>query len=147
MTEPDLIVQDATAQAALARSGEVSGRELTALTLERIDQLDPTINAFRCARVDTALREAEAIDARFGDDWRGDRLLLGVPVAIKDDTDVAGDVTAWGSAAPRPAAKVDAEVVARLRAAGAVVIGKTNVPELTLWPWTASSHWGTTRNP
>jgi amidase len=73
--------------------------------------------------------------------------LHGVPVAIKDDTDIAGQVTACGSKAFGVSATSDAAVVGRLRAAGAVIIGKTNVPELTLWPWTSSHAWGTTRNP
>jgi amidase len=73
--------------------------------------------------------------------------LRGVPVAIKDDCDVAGEVTAWGTAADGQPAVRDAEVVRRLRDAGAVIIGKTHVPELTAWPWTSSTTWGTTRNP
>ena len=147
MTDVDLLALDATAQAALVRSGDVSARELIELTLERIEQLDPAMNAFRSVRADAALADADAIDAATSVASPEERPLSGVPVAIKDDSDVAGEVTAWGSAAQRPVAAVDAEVVARLRAAGAVIIGKTHVPELTLWPWTASSAWGTTRNP
>ena len=65
----------------------------------------------------------------------GERLpLLGVPIAIKDDVDVAGEVTAYGSGGHRPAVTSDAEAVRRLRAAGAVIIGKTNVPELMIFP-------------
>ena len=70
-----------------------------------------------------------------------------MPVAIKDDADVAGEVTAWGTDAYGPPKAVDSDVVTRLRAAGAIVIGKTHVPEMTLWPWTASATWGVTRNP
>jgi amidase len=70
-----------------------------------------------------------------------------VPVAIKDDCDVADEVTAWGTNAYGAAPSRDAEVVRRLRDAGAVIIGKTNVPAMTAWPWTSSATWGTTRNP
>jgi amidase len=70
-----------------------------------------------------------------------------VPIAIKDDTDVAGQPTGWGSRVDRGRCDDDAEVVRRLRRAGAIIIGKTNVPELTLWPWTASEASGTTRSP
>jgi len=71
-----------------------------------------------------------------------------VPVAIKDDTDVAGELTAMGTVATGtvPAAR-DAESVARLRAAGAVIVGKTHVPELVMWPFTESASFGATRNP
>src|SRR5437588_543504 len=77
---------------------------------------------------DTARSEAALAQDRLD---AGERLpLLGVPVAIKDDVDVAGEVTACGSGGHRPAVTSDAEAVRRLRAAGAVIIGKTNVPEL-----------------
>jgi amidase len=78
----------------------------------------------------------------------GERLpLLGVPVAIKDDVDVAGEVTAMGTGAYGPAKDHDAEVVRRLREAGAVILGKTSVPELCIWPFTESLTFGATRNP
>jgi amidase len=142
----DPVEYDATGQAELVRKGAVSARGLVEATLRRIGQLDGTLNAFRVVLADEALAEADRIDTRERE--RSEVLpLLGVPIAIKDDTDVAGQVTAWGSSADRPAASADAEVVTRLRAAGAIVIGKTQVPELTLWPWTASKRWGITRNP
>jgi hypothetical protein len=144
MTDLDLLALDAAAQAGLVRSGGVTARQLIELTLERIEHLNPAINAFRRVHADAALAEADAIDASAPSKQRP---LLGVPIAVKDDTDVAGEITAWGSAALRQAAAADAEVVARLRAAGAIIVGKTNVPELTLWPWTASARCGTTRNP
>src|SRR5256885_1684681 len=68
-------------------------------------------------------------------------------IAVKDDIDGAGEVTAWGTNAHGPPAQADAEVVRRLREAGAVIIGKTNVPELTIWPFTESATFGVTRNP
>jgi amidase len=73
--------------------------------------------------------------------------LLGVPIAVKDDVDVAGEVTALGSNACDEPAAADAEVVRRLRAAGAVIVGKTNVPELCVWPFTETATFGVTRNP
>jgi len=132
-------------QAELVASGEVSSRELTELYLERIGRLDPQLNAFRVVFAERALAEADQADgrARGGDA----RPLLGVPVAIKDDSDVAGEVTARGSNAHGAPATADAEVVRRLRSAGAVVIGKTNVPELMIVPFTETSTFGTTRNP
>src|SRR5206468_13122480 len=73
--------------------------------------------------------------------------LLGVPIAIKDDTDVAGDVTAYGCDVDPVPAPADAEVVRRLRSAGAVILGKTHVPELLATPFTESPTYGVTRNP
>ena len=70
-----------------------------------------------------------------------------MPIAVKDDVDVAGEVTAWGTAAHGPEKERDAEVIRRLRDAGAVIIGKTNVPEMTIWPFTESQTFGATRNP
>ena len=132
-------------QAELVASGEVSSRELTELYLERIARLDPQLNAFRVVLAERALAEADQADGRARGGDR--RPLLGVPVAIKDDSDVAGEVTALGTNAHGGPVTADSEVVRRLRAAGAVVIGKTNVPELTIVPFTETPTFGTTRNP
>jgi amidase len=70
-----------------------------------------------------------------------------VPIAVKDDTPVAGQITTKGSRSVGAPAAEDSEVVRRLRAAGALPIGVTKVPELTIWPWTASEANGITRNP
>lgn len=146
MTALDLVALDATSLAEMVRSREVSSRDVVEATLRRIDELDSAVNAFRVVTSEAAAAAADRIDAVSDDDLA--RLpLAGVPVAIKDDTDVAGESTAWGSRVDRGRCEHDAEVVARLRTAGAVIIGKTNVPELTLWPWTASERWGVTRNP
>ena len=123
-------------QAELIATGELSSRELTEAYLERIARLNPTLNAFRVVFGERALAEAAQADGRRGGGDR--RPLLGVPVAIKDDTDVAGEVTARGSNAFGDPAAEDAEVVRRLRAAGAVVVGKTQVPELEITPFTES---------
>ena len=146
MTDLDLVALDATAQAELVRSREISARQLTEAILRRIDELEPTVNAFRVVMAEEALAEADRIDA-LPDADVATLPLAGVPVAIKDDTDVAGQTTAWGSAANRGTCVRDSEVVRRIRDSGATIIGKTNVPELTLWPWTASERWGLTRNP
>jgi len=130
--------------AALSRR-ELSARELVATLLARIERIDGELGAFRCVFAERALAEAEQADARraAGDE----RPLLGLPVAIKDDQDVAGERTTRGTlAVTRPAAR-DSELVRRLRAAGAVVVGKTNVPELTAIGATESLGFGVTRNP
>ncbi|MCX6385978.1 MAG: amidase [Solirubrobacterales bacterium] len=145
MDATDLAFAGSYRQAELVRSGEISPRELVDLCLERIERLDPQINAFRCVYAERARIEADQAAAclKEGDE----RPLLGVPIAIKDDTDVNGDITALGSGAHGGPKHEDAEVVRRLRGAGAIVIGKTNVPELTQWPFTESATWGVTRNP
>jgi amidase len=73
--------------------------------------------------------------------------LLGVPVAVKDDMDVAGEPTAFGCPGPFPLKQHDSEMVRRLRAAGAVIVGKANAPEVGLYPFTEGSAFGATRNP
>ncbi len=131
--------------AAAVRAGEVTPRELVELFLARIERIDPRLNAFRTLMADEALAAADALGA----DSAGDAgLLAGVPVAVKDDQPVRGQALTYGSCgtdhAPQP---VDAEVVRRLRAAGAIPIGITRVPELMIFPWTASDAGGITRNP
>ncbi|MET7762212.1 amidase [Streptomyces sp. NPDC005393] len=125
--------------------GEVSSRTLVEQALERIAETQPTLNAFRRIRAEAALREADEADRRLA---TGERLpLLGVPVAVKDDTDVAGEPTAFGCPGDFPAKTEDGEAVRRLRAAGAVIVGKTNTPELGQWPFTEGTAFGETRNP
>jgi amidase len=146
MDATDLAFAGIARQADFLAAGEVSSRELVELYLKRIERFDGQLNAFRVVLAERALLEADQADARRG--AGGDRPLLGVPIAVKDDVDVAGEVTALGTNAhsgiPAPA---DAEVVRRLREAGAVVIGKTNVPELCIWPFTETPTFGATRNP
>ncbi len=125
--------------------GDLTAPELLQIYLERIARLDNELRCYRVVLSDSARCEAAVAQQRLE---AGERLpLLGVPVAIKDDTDVAGQVTTCGSGGHGPAATADSEVVRRLRAAGAVIIGKTNVPELMMFPYTESLTFGATRNP
>ena len=145
MDATDLCFAGAAEQARLVAAGEVSARELVVAVLARIERLDPTLNAFRVVFAERALTEADQADARRG--AGATRPLLGVPVAIKDDADVAGEITAYGSLAHGDAAARDSDVVRALREAGAIVVGKTNVPELMMFPYTESLGYGATRNP
>jgi amidase len=146
MDTTDLAFAGIAGQAEMVAAGEVSSRELVELYLKRIERFDGQLNAFRVVFAERALLEADQADARHG--AGGERPLLGVPIAVKDDIDVAGEVTALGTNAHGGTpARADAEVVRRLREAGAIVIGKTNVPELCIWPFTETPTFGATRNP
>jgi amidase len=140
----DLAFAAAWEQARMVRDRVVSAREVVEATLEMIHAQDTSLNAFRVVLAEHALAEATKFDSAKD---RTSSPLAGVPVAIKDDTDVAGVATSIGTGLIGPAAAEDAPVVARLRRAGAIVIGKTNVPELDLWPLTSSASHGETRNP
>jgi amidase len=146
LNDTDLAFAGVAEQAAALRSRSVSAPELTQLYLDRIERIDPEINAYRVVRKDAALKEAEAAQARL--DAGEETPLLGVPVAVKDNMDIAGETTLHGLAANGEPKQADAAVVARLKAAGAVVLGKTNMPELALWGhFTESNANGPTRNP
>ena len=145
MDRDDLAFAGVARQAELIRGGDVTSRELVILYLERIDRFDPQLNAFRKVMSERALVDAQQADARRG---AGDeRPLLGVPIAVKDVEDVTGEVTTWGTAANITPASQDSEFVRRLRSAGAVVIGKTNLPELAILGDTEGPAFGITRNP
>ena len=132
-------------QAARLAAGVVSSVELVTDALRRIEASQPTLNAFRRVRASAALAEAEDADRRLASGERA--ALLGVPMAIKDDLDLAGEPTAFGCAGDHPVAMSDSVLVRRLRAAGAVIVGKTNTPEFGLWPLTEGAAFGVTRNP
>ena len=145
MAGEDVAFVGLAGQIELVRSGAVSARELVEMSLRRIERIDPELNSFAAVYGERALHEADEADARVA---RGDLApLIGIPIAVKDEIDIAGEVTSRGTGAYTTRAPTDAEVVRRLRAAGAIVIGKTKMPELGLWPFTESITWGVTRNP
>ena len=131
--------------AELVRAKEVSPSELVELYLERIWRIEPSLNAYRVVLGDQARADAKQVEERLAAGDRGP--LLGVPVAIKDNVDYAGEVTTHGTAAYGAPAKEDGHVVRRLRDAGAVILGKTTLPELAIYGFTESPTWGDTRNP
>jgi amidase len=129
----------------MVRAGEVSPTELVRLSLSRIERLDPELNAFRKVLAEKALLEAEQAESRLkaGEE----RPLLGVPIAIKDEVDVAGEVNMNGTDAFTEPASEDSEMVRRLREAGAIIVGLTRLPELAICGFTESATQGVTRNP
>jgi amidase len=141
----ELAFAGAARQAEMVRAGEVSPTELVQQHLDRIERLDPQLNAFRVVLDERALAEAQQAEARLraGEE----RPLLGVPIALKDSADLAGELTTHGTDAFPEPAKTDSEMVRRLREAGAIVVGKTNLPELAIFGFTESATWGVTRNP
>ena len=145
MDATDLAFAGAARHVELLRAGDVSPGELVETLLRRIERIDPDLNAFRKVLAERALAEAGQAAARLraGDD----RPLLGVPVAVKDDVGIAGEVRTDGTNAYGAPEREDWEIVRLLRAAGAIVLGITNVPELTIWPFSESPTWGITRNP
>jgi amidase len=128
----------------LIQAGEVSSRELVETALERAEEAQTTLNAFRIIRHEEALVEAEEADRRIAAGGAGP--LLGLPVAIKDDVDLTGHTSPFGCGGGKPAVR-DAEAVRRLREAGAIVIGKTHAPEVGQWHFTETPLHGATRNP
>lgn len=135
-----MIDRDATAQLAALRSGEISAPELMEATLDRIETVNPDINAIVSMQDrDDLLRQAERPD---------DGPLSGLPMAIKDLSDTKGIRTTYGSPLfADHVPKADSAMVARIRKAGAILIGKTNTPE---WGYGSHSYnpvHGVTRNP
>lgn len=145
MDSRELAFAGAAEQARMLAEGAVTAPALLEVYLERIARLDPQLRSYRVVLADSAREEAAAAQRRLDS---GERLpLLGVPIAIKDDVDIAGQTTTYGTSAHGPAAAKDADVVSALRAAGAVILGKTAVPELMMMPYTESVSFGATRNP
>jgi aspartyl-tRNA(Asn)/glutamyl-tRNA(Gln) amidotransferase subunit A len=131
--------------AASLRAGELSPREAVQSYLDRIEELDGTLNAYIAVRAEEALAEADAL----GRTAPPDRPLWGVPVAVKDVIDVAGTVTTAASKVldDAPVAERDAFCVERLRRAGAIVLGKLNTHEFAYGALTTSARYGPARNP
>ena len=115
MLDDEVAFAGVAGQAELIQRGEVSARELVELALRRIERLDRELNAFAAVYAERALLEADQADARVRAGER--RPLLGAPVAIKDEINIGGEVTSYGTGAMVSKAPADAEVVRRLRAA------------------------------
>ena len=133
--------------AEIVRSRKVSPVDLTRACLARIERLNPRLNAFITVMAPTAMAEARAAEAEIAKGaWRGP--LHGIPIALKDLVDTAGVRTTAASAvfADR-VPKEDAEIVRRLKAAGAVTLGKLNMHEFAYGDSSAPSHFGPVRNP
>ncbi len=145
MTEA--IYFSASGIAADIRAGRLTSRQITEACLARIEAVNPEINAVVRQVPGRALAEADALDAEAArGEFRGP--LHGVPITIKDSLDTEGIVTTGGTRGrEQHLPERDAPVVARLRAAGAVLLGKTNTPELTFSGETCNPIYGRTRNP
>ena len=146
-TERDLCFTPATDLLKLYRARKVSPLEVMQAVLARIDAINPDVNAIVTLARESALREARRATATLR---RGAALspLFGVPVGIKDVTATKGIRTTYGSKLfDAHVPDEDALVVERLRAAGAIVIGKTNTPEFAFGPNTVNAVFGATRNP
>jgi len=140
-----------TTVAALAEevaSRRISARELVGAALARIEEHDPRVNAFVAVDPEGALEQAAALDERLA---AGEEVgpLTGIPIGVKDLEDAAGFPTTYGSAVhgDAPPAAADSVLVERLRAAGCIVVGKTNTPELGHKADTTNALFGSTRNP
>src|ERR687890_317737 len=142
MADSALMFRPALELAALVRSGELSARDLVAASLERIDALNPELNAFVDVFHDEALAAAGAVHA--GDE----RPFAGVPVAVKNNRAVAGPRLTYGADFMGDwEPPYDHNVVRRLRAAGFIVVGTTTLPEWGILPWTYTKRFGATRIP
>jgi amidase len=138
----DLLFRPAGELAGMIRDGELGARELVQASLDRIDELNPELNAFVDVYAEEALAEADRIGP--GDE----RPFAGVPIAIKNNRAVAGQRLTFcadfmGDFTP----DYDHNVVRRLKAAGFVVVGSTTLPEWGILPWTYTKRFGKTRNP
>ncbi|MBI4269960.1 MAG: amidase [Candidatus Rokubacteria bacterium] len=147
MTEADLCFVPATRLVALIRRRQVSPLEVTQAVLARIERVNPRLNAYCTVAVEQALADARRATAALR---RRARLgpLHGVPVSIKDLTPTRGIRTTWGSKIyEHHVPEEDGLIVERLRAAGAIVLGKTNTPEFGAGANTFNAVFGPTRNP
>lgn len=147
MSDIDLCLRPAVEQAALVRARKLSAGELLAAHLAQIERLNPRINAICTLDAEGATTAAAAVDAELAAGAEPGP-LAGLPVAVKDLVDVAGLATTRGSPIFRDAvADHDDLMVQRMRAAGAVIVGKSNVPEFGAGSHTFNTVFGVTRNP
>src|SRR6266508_2387800 len=145
MTPEELSTLSLTRLAAGLRSGQLSSEDVTRAYLDRIEAVNPKLNAVVLLRREAALREARAADLVSPEERAA---LHGVPVTIKDSLDTSGIVTTGGTKGRTGfVPSEDATVVRRLRGAGAIVMGKTNTPDLTLGYETTNLVYGRTNNP
>ncbi len=145
MTPAEAVAAGPTRQAELLAAGALTSRQLTEATLDAIDRENPAINATVAVYAEEALAAADEADRRRAAGESGP--LLGIPVAVKDDLDIAGQVTGKGSRAMLVPANQDADLVAAMRAAGMVLVAKSALPELAIFGFTESEANGITRNP
>jgi amidase len=141
----ELAFAGAARLAEMVRAKEVSATELVGYFLDRIQRFDPQLNSFRVVLAEQAMLEAEQAQARVG--AGEERPLLGVPIAIKDEVDVAGQINTHGTDGFSEPARTDSEMVRRLREAGAIIVGLTLLPEMAICGFTESATYGVTRNP
>lgn len=139
---PDSVVGTAAAIGA----GRVSAAEVTRSALDRINRLNPGLNAVTEVLAGAALAAADACDDAL-QSGSPPGPLTGVPMVVKSELDVAGSVTTFGGRSNLEPPAADSEVVRRVRAAGAVLVARTAMPEFGAWPYTESVAYGLTRNP
>uniref|UniRef100_A0A023GDQ2 Putative lipid particle n=1 Tax=Amblyomma triste TaxID=251400 RepID=A0A023GDQ2_AMBTT len=150
----DILLRSATSLAAAIRNGEVKSVDVISAYIRRIEEVQPIINAVVEERFEEALQDAEEVDRLVASGTMSvqqlseEKPLLGVPFSIKDSIAVKGMRQDAGSLMYRGRRAVeDAPTVARMRAAGAIPLVLTNVPELCLWTDAHNLLYGTTRNP
>ncbi len=133
--------------ARLIRAGELLPTQLITETIARIEAVNPKLNAFVALRLDEAMAEARALEKRLAD-GENPGALAGIPIGVKDLEDVEGMVTTFGSVPyAQNLVTRDSIQVSRLKAAGAIVVGKTNTPEFGFTGFTKNRLYGVTRNP
>src|SRR5579884_1075732 len=143
----ELPLLDLTEASRVVQKKEVSPVDLTQACLDRIEKLNPQLNAFITVTADSALQEAKRAEAEImRGEWKGP--LHGIPLAVKDLVETSGVKTTAASAVLKDnVPTADAEVVRRLKAAGAVLLGKNNLHEFAYGGSGVLGHWGPARNP
>ena len=139
------MLRGAAAQAQALASGAVTSRQLTEATLDAVEDAQASLNATVAIFRERALADADAADARRERGEAGP--LTGVPIAVKDDLAIAGEVTGWGSRAVTAVARQDSDYVRAVRDAGMVIVAKSTLPELAITGFTEPASTGPTRNP